>query len=138
MSHYLFNWPIFEARAEIQKYFCSFVGANENFEKSFQNKLIFKWLLKILIRLSLDRERRKQMILTYVTLAIHRHIGQVLIAKVHSNLVSYFIHMRLDVNGLILVQKTKQNVLKKINSMKGLVSVHFFFIKIPNNVESHV
>ena len=26
-----------ETRAEIQKYFCSFFGANENFKKSFQN-----------------------------------------------------------------------------------------------------
>ena len=53
------------------------------------------------------------------------HPNSNIATKVHSILVSYFIHMRLDVNGLILVQKTKQNVLKKINSMKGLVSVQF-------------
>ena len=30
-------WPILEARAEIQKYFRSFLGSNENFKICFQD-----------------------------------------------------------------------------------------------------
>ena len=35
-------WPILEARAEIQKYFCSFFGSNEEIQESFWNYLTFK------------------------------------------------------------------------------------------------
>ena len=50
-------------------------------------------------------------------------------AKVRSILVtSYFIHMRLNVNGSIVLHK---KLLKKINLMKGLVSVQFFTSKDP-------
>ena len=34
-------WPILEARAEIQKYFRSFFGSNEDIQKSFWNYLTF-------------------------------------------------------------------------------------------------
>ena len=40
--------------------------------------------------------------------------------------------------GPFLVQQMKKNILKKINSVKGLVSGHFFYIKRPINVESHM
>ena len=44
------------------------------------------------------------------------------------NFISYFIDTRLNFNGSIFfVQKTKKMILKKINSMKGLVSVWGFF-----------
>ena len=33
--------PILEAKAEIQKYFCSFFGLNEDIQKSFWNYLTF-------------------------------------------------------------------------------------------------
>ena len=36
------------------------------------------------------------------------------------------------------VQKTKKMIWKKRNSMKGLISVHFFYIKRPHNVECHM
>ena len=35
------TWPILEARAEIQKHFCSFFGSNEDIHKSFWNYLTF-------------------------------------------------------------------------------------------------
>ena len=35
-------WPILEARAEIQKYFGSFFGSNENFKICFPDLLTFK------------------------------------------------------------------------------------------------
>ena len=35
-------WPILEARAEIQKYFRSFFGSNEDIQKSFWNYLNFR------------------------------------------------------------------------------------------------
>ena len=35
-------WHILEARAEIQKYFRSFFGTNEDIQKSFWNYLTFK------------------------------------------------------------------------------------------------
>ena len=35
-------WPILEARAEIQKYFCLFFGSNEDIQKSSWNYLTFK------------------------------------------------------------------------------------------------
>ena len=35
-------WPILEARAEIQKYFLSFFGSNEDIQKSFWNYLTFR------------------------------------------------------------------------------------------------
>ena len=34
-------WPIFEARAEIQKYFRSFFGSNEDVQKSLWKYLTF-------------------------------------------------------------------------------------------------
>ena len=34
--------------------------------------------------------------------------------------------------------RIKENFLKKLNSMKGLASLHFLYIKRPFNVESHV
>ena len=34
-------WPILEATAEIQKYFCPFFGSNEDIQKSFWNYLNF-------------------------------------------------------------------------------------------------
>ena len=40
--------------------------------------------------------------------------------------------------GLFFVQKLKKLILKKRNSMKGLVSVRVFYIKGPINVESHM
>ena len=39
-------WPILEARAEIQNYFCSFIGSNEDIQKSFWNYLTFKEKLR--------------------------------------------------------------------------------------------
>ena len=33
----LYDLPIFEARAEIEKYFRSFFGSNENFKISFRD-----------------------------------------------------------------------------------------------------
>ena len=35
-------WPILEARAEIELYFCSFFGSNENFKICFWNQLTFR------------------------------------------------------------------------------------------------
>ena len=35
-------WPILDARAEIQKYFCSFFGSNKDIQKSFWNYLTFR------------------------------------------------------------------------------------------------
>ena len=35
-------WPILEARAEIQKYFRSLFGSNEDIQKSFWNYLTFR------------------------------------------------------------------------------------------------
>ena len=34
--------PLLQARAQIQKYFCSFFGSNENFEICFRDLLTFK------------------------------------------------------------------------------------------------
>ena len=52
--------------------------------------------------------------------------------KVHSDLLGYFIHTKLNVIGSIfLFKKTKKNILKKINSMKGLVSLRFLTSKDP-------
>ena len=39
-------WPILEARAEIEKYFLSFFGSNENFKICFRNQLTFSAYLK--------------------------------------------------------------------------------------------
>ena len=59
--------------------------------------------------------------------------------KVRSILLSYFIHMRLNVNGsIVLYKRPKKLILKKINLMKGLVSVQFFYIKRPINVDFHM
>ena len=48
-------WPILEARAEIQKYFRSFFGSNENFKICFWDLLTFspiwpkyKWTFKLI------------------------------------------------------------------------------------------
>ena len=43
MSHYFFNGLILEARAEIQKYFRSVFGSNENFKICFQELLTFSY-----------------------------------------------------------------------------------------------
>ena len=37
-------WPILEARADLQKYFCSFSGSNENFKFSFRDLLTFTYI----------------------------------------------------------------------------------------------
>ena len=39
------SWPILEAMAEIQKYFHSFFGSNEDIQKSFWNYLTFSTLI---------------------------------------------------------------------------------------------
>ena len=39
-------WPILEARAEIQKYFRSFFGSNEDIQKSFWNYLTFRCIIR--------------------------------------------------------------------------------------------
>ena len=41
MSHFFNIWPILEARAEIQKYFWSFFGSNEDKKNRFWNYLTF-------------------------------------------------------------------------------------------------
>ena len=41
MNHYFLNGLILDARAEIQKYFWSFFGSNENFKVCFQDQLTF-------------------------------------------------------------------------------------------------
>ena len=59
--------------------------------------------------------------------------------KVLSILVSYFIDMIPNVNGsFFFIENEKKKILKKINSIKGLWSVHFFNIKKPINVEFHM
>ena len=42
MSIIFMIWPILEARAEIQKYFRSFFGSNENFKICFPDLLTFR------------------------------------------------------------------------------------------------
>ena len=60
-------------------------------------------------------------------------------AKVRSIFVSYFIRMRFNVNGSIFCTKMEKSILKKLNSMKCLVSVTFFFTSTNSiNVKSHM
>ena len=61
------------------------------------------------------------------------------IIKVGCTLVSYYKNIRLNINRTIFwYKKMKKIILKKINSMKGLVGVLSFYIKKPINIESHM
>ena len=55
-------------------------------------------------------------------------------AKVHFDLLIYIYIQHLTLLGPFFVLKRKKLILKKINSMKGLVNVRFFYIKRPNNI----
>ena len=62
-------WPILEAKTEIQKYFRSFFGSNEDIQQTFWNYLTFSLItlnvelcetLGMTINDSLAEERRKK------------------------------------------------------------------------------
>jgi hypothetical protein len=48
MSHYFYDLTHFKARAEIEKYFRSVFGSNENFKICFRNSLTFSDREKLL------------------------------------------------------------------------------------------
>ena len=56
-----------------------------------------------------------------------------MLKHVPSEIVTLYIR-----GSAFFAQKTKELTLKKFNSINGLVSVHFFYIKRPIKVESHM
>ena len=69
-------WPILEARAEIQKYFRSFFGSNENFNFAFEINWPLVAPLKVL-NASID--------LKWIVIYVDSHLKQTILETLTAN-----------------------------------------------------